>query len=69
MTRFTKRTYRKARNRAINEMYSHLDGMEYANQKNDPILWDAEFKAYFKHRTLAERIVARGRLEEGLWPR
>lgn len=80
---FTKATYRKARSRAMNEVYSRADILEWSKEHlrglGEPTpetywehmdrgyLVDEARTEYFKALETAKRIVERGRREKGLW--
>lgn len=82
---FSKAAYRKARSRAMNEVYSRADILEWAKDHLQGLgrctaenYWEHMERGYaveearteyFKARETAERIVARGRREKGLWKR
>lgn len=66
---FTKATYRKARSRAINDLYSRADILEWAKDSQGGFMVDEARTEYFKALETAQRIVARGRREKGLWKR
>lgn len=63
---FTKATYRKARSRAMNDVYSRADILEWSKEH---LMVDEARTKYFKTLEKAQRIVARGRREKGLWKR
>lgn len=64
---FTKATYRAARSRAMNEVYSRADILEWSKYSGDRFMVDEARTEYFKALETAERIVARGRREKGPW--
>lgn len=74
---FTKATYRKARSRAMNAVYSRADILEWAKDSHyeDSTYgsWEREYltgEARAEYHRALERaygIIARGRREKGLW--
>lgn len=75
---FTNSVYRKARSRAMNEVYSRADILERAKNERhyeDSTYgsWEREYLTeearaeYFKALERVNKIVIRGRREKGLW--
>ena len=64
---FTKATYRAARSRAINDLYSRADILEWAKDSQGRIMVDEARTEYFEALERVTKIVARGRREKGLW--
>lgn len=64
---FTNSVYRKARSRAMNEVYSRADILEWAKSSDDRLPVEEARTEYFKSLERVFKIVARGRREKGLW--
>ena len=66
MTRFTRRTYRVARKRALEEIRNAREYLRIASRFTGRAYTDAIIDYYFAE-DKARRIVARGRREKGMW--
>lgn len=64
---FSKRTYRKARQKALNDVYSYLDMYDEFTRKGFFRLAEETQEMYSEAIMKASRIVKRGRREKNLW--